>query len=94
MSDQLKLELDSYDARFILEVLRELSDKWRHINQTTTDEDEQADYGNDVMFLDSRRERIEGLAVEAFGPQIKNFSRKPIAVTSPAPNGEHEPLPR
>jgi hypothetical protein len=73
MSDQLKLELDSYDARFILEVLRELSDKWRHINQTTTDEDEQADYGNDVMFLDSRRERIEGLAVEAFGPQIKNF---------------------
>jgi hypothetical protein len=85
MSDQLKLELDSYDARFILEALQELSDKWHHINQTTTDEDEQADYGNDVMFLDSRRERIERLAVEAFGVQIKNFSREPVAVTS-SPN--------
>jgi hypothetical protein len=93
MSDQLKLELDSYDARFILEALQHLSDKWHDINQSTTDEDEQADYGNDVMFLDSRRERIERLAVEAFGPQIKNFSREPIAVTGPAPNGE-QPLPR
>jgi hypothetical protein len=45
------------------------------------------------MFLDSRRERIERLAVEAFGLQIKNFSRAPIAVTTPAPNGEH-PRPR
>ncbi len=78
MSDTLKLELDSYDARFILEALKELSDKWRHINQTTSNEDEQADYGNDVMFLDSRRERIERLAVEAFGEQIKDFSREPI----------------
>jgi hypothetical protein len=40
MSDQLKLELDSYDARFILEALQEMSDKWHHINRTTTDEDE------------------------------------------------------
>jgi len=93
MSGQLKLELDSYDARFILEALQELSDKWRHINRTTTDEDEQADYGNDVMFLDSRRERIERLAVEAFGPQVKNFSREPIAVPTPALSGEH-PRPR
>jgi hypothetical protein len=93
MSDQLKLELDSYDARFILEALQEMSNKWHHINQTTTDEDEQADYGNDVMFLDSRRERIERLAVEAFGPQIKNFSREPVAVTTPATNGER-PRPR
>ncbi len=53
--------------------LQEMSDKRRHINQTTTNEDDQADYGNDVMFLDSRRERIERLAVEAFGPRIKNF---------------------
>jgi hypothetical protein len=86
-SDQLKL--DSYDARFILEALQEMSAKWRHIYQTTTDEDEQAEYGNDVMFLDSRRERIERLAVAAFGPQIANFPREPIAVTTPAPSGEH-----
>jgi hypothetical protein len=88
MSDQLKLELDSYDTRFILEALKEMSDKWHHINQTTTDEDEQADYGNDVMFLDSRRERIERIAVEAFGPEIKNFSREPIAVASSELMGE------
>jgi hypothetical protein len=88
MSDQLKLELDSYDTRFILEALKEMSDKWHHINQTTTDEDEQADYGNDVMFLDSRRERIERIAVEAFGPEIKNFSREQIAVASSELMGE------
>ena len=93
MSDQLKLEVDSYDARFILEALKEMSDKWRHINRTTADEDEQADYGNDVMFLDSRRERIERLAVEAFGPQIKNFSREPLAPAT-VPNGEHPRPPR
>jgi hypothetical protein len=93
MSDQLKLELDSYDARFILEALQELSDKWHHSNGTTTDEDEQADYGNDVMFLDCRRERIERLAVEAFGPQIKNYSREPLTPVTVL-NGEHPRPPR
>jgi hypothetical protein len=71
MRDPLKLELDIYDARFVLEALQDLSEKWRQINQTTVDEDEQGDYINNVMFLDSRRERNERLAVEAFGPQIK-----------------------
>jgi hypothetical protein len=31
--------------------------------------------------------------LKAFGPEIKNFSREPIAVTTPAPNGER-PRPR
>jgi hypothetical protein len=74
----LILELDSYDARFILEALRDLSDKWHHVNQTTADEDQQAEYGNDVMFLDSRRERIERLAVEAFGAQITQPTHEPV----------------
>ena len=78
-ADRLQLELDSYDARFILEALQGLSDKWRQINQTTADEDEQADNGNDLILLASRRERIERLAVEVFGPQIKDFSREPFA---------------
>ena len=91
MSDLLKLELDSYDARFILEALHDLSEKWHRINQTTADEDEQADYGNDVMFLDSRRERIERLAVEVFGPQITKPTHEPVPSAASQPNSQTTP---
>lgn len=65
--------LDDVDARFILEGLHRTSDSWLNVNRTTTDEDEQADYGNDWIFLDGRRERIERILVEAFGERATRF---------------------
>ncbi len=67
------LELDDADARFILEGLQRTSDAWLTINRTTTDENEQADYGNDWLFLDGRRERIEKVLVDAFGERATQF---------------------
>ncbi len=71
----LTITLTDRDARFILEALHEMSDKWLKINQTTTDEDEQADYGMDFIVLDMTREKFEEEAVKAFGPNITNFLR-------------------
>jgi hypothetical protein len=46
-----------------------------------TDEDEQADYSNDLGQLEIMQRRLEREACKAFGPQVKEFSRAPIAVT-------------
>jgi hypothetical protein len=50
----------------------------------TTDEDEQADYSNDLGQLAIAQWRLEQEACRAFGPQVKVFSRDPISV-SPEP---------
>ena len=43
--------LSDRDTRFILEALHEMHEKWLKINQTTDDEDEQAEYGMDAIVL-------------------------------------------
>ena len=74
----LTITLTERDTRFILEALHEMQAKWLYINQTTTDEDEQADYGMDSIVLDITREKLEEEAINAFGPNITNFSREPL----------------
>ena len=56
--------------------------QWSHINRTSTDEDEQADYGNDLISLGMTVENFEAAAVEVFGPGVKNFSRAPAGSSS------------
>jgi hypothetical protein len=63
-------------TRYVLEALQMLENKWLEINHTSTDEDEQADYGNDALDLPGTRESIQSQAVEAFGPGVTNFSRE------------------
>jgi hypothetical protein len=88
----LTITLTDADTRFILEALRDMHEKWLTINRTTTNEDEQADYGMDAIVLDMTREKLQQDAVKAFGLNITNFSREPIATaSSPAPNGDHQP---
>ncbi len=41
----LTVQLSQHDTRFILEALKMLEEKWQHVNLTTSDEDEQAEYG-------------------------------------------------
>ena len=73
----LSIELDRADCRFILEALQAMKSQWVHINRTTTDEDEQADYGNDVILLGMTLENFEAAALQVFGSSVKNFSRAP-----------------
>ncbi len=74
----LTITLSDRDARLILEALHEMYEKWSNINQTSTDEDEQAEYGMDAIVLDMTREKFEEEAVKVFGPNITNFSREPF----------------
>ncbi len=81
----ITLTLNKRDARYVLEALQELENKWLTINRTTIDEDEQADYGMDALDLHGSREFIKDEAVAAFGPSVMDFSREQIPVTAPRP---------
>jgi hypothetical protein len=48
------------------------------INETSEDEDEAADAGNDYIEISGFYERLSDKAVSVFGEQIINFSRDPI----------------
>jgi hypothetical protein len=89
----LTFQLSHHDTRFILEALKMLEEKWQHINLTTTDEDEQAEYGMDAIDLHATRTSFESQAIAAFGRTITNFSREPFAPAT-VPNGEHPRPPR
>jgi len=78
----MTITLSEADSRFILEALQTLHTQWMHINRTSTDEDEQADYGMDAIVLEMTREKFERGAVKTFGENVKNFSRAPIPVSS------------
>jgi hypothetical protein len=74
----LTVQLSHHDTRFILEALKMLEEKWQHISLTSSDEDEQAEYGMDAVDLHATRASLENQAVAAFGSTITNFSREPF----------------
>ncbi len=74
----LGLELTHWQAQRILEALTELDAKWANICQTSDDEDEVADYGNDLIELRMTLESVKTKAVEVFGPGVANFDRTPF----------------
>jgi hypothetical protein len=84
----LTVHLSHHDTRFILEALEMLEEKWQHVNLTTTDEDEQAEYGMEAIDIHAARTSLESQAITAFGPTITNFSREPYS-TAITPNGDH-----
>jgi hypothetical protein len=83
----MTLTLTQNDARYVLEALQMLEEKWLHINRTSSNEDEQADYGMDALDLHGTHEAIQREAVKAFGSGVTNFSREPFAPATVA-NGE------
>jgi hypothetical protein len=77
----LDFELNEWEARFLLEACRTLHMQWFKAAHATLDEDEQADYSNDLGQLEIVQRRLEQEACKVFGPQIRDFSRDVIAVT-------------
>ena len=61
------------------------------INRTSSDEDEQAEYGMDALDLNGTREFIQNEAVKAFGQGVTNFSREPFAVATPKNGADFHP---
>jgi hypothetical protein len=76
----MTITLTQNDARFVLEALQMLENKWLEINRTSGDEDEQAEYGMDALDLNGTREFIQREAVKAVGQGATDFSRQPFAV--------------
>lgn len=74
----MNLELNSWEARFLLEACRVLHERWLEAAKNTTDEDQQADYSNDLGQLEIVQKRLEDAACKTFGPSVKEFSRAPI----------------
>ncbi|GLQ76360.1 hypothetical protein [Vibrio penaeicida] len=74
----LKLELDNADTRLVLEALLELENKWAKICNTSEDDDEVADYGNDLVELRLLMKPVVTQAVEIFGDSVVDFSRETL----------------
>jgi hypothetical protein len=51
----LTIELTENYARYVLEALQMLEAKWLHIKHTSTNEDQQADFGMDALDLHGTR---------------------------------------
>ena len=81
----MTITLSEADARFMLEALQTMRDRWMEINRTSIDEDEQAEYGMDAAVLEMTREKLEEAALRTFGPRVKEFSREPIYAAKPIP---------
>ena len=75
----LDFELYSWEARFLLEACRTLHKQWLDAAHATEDEDEQADYSNDLGQLEIIQRRFEQEAIAAFGPNVAEFSREAVA---------------
>ncbi len=71
-------EFDAWRAQYMLEALNTLEEKWTAIVQNTEDEDVQADHGNDIAQIQILKEGFERVALQAFGPHVKEFSREPL----------------
>jgi hypothetical protein len=71
----MTLDLTFSDAKLVLEALQLLEEKWALICETSSDEDEVADYGNDLVELRLLQASTRESAVSAFGQNVTNFDR-------------------
>jgi hypothetical protein len=75
---ELNISLLDWEARMVLESLNREKQRLKILQETTDDEDEAADAGNDLLEIAGLLERMELLAKSIFGDQITNFSNQPI----------------
>ncbi len=78
MSSELQISLHEWDARLIIEALQELEKKYERMNETSPDEDEQAEYGNDLVILGDTKDKVIAAAAAVFGEQIAFRHRMPL----------------
>lgn len=72
---RITLDLAETELKIILEGIAELEQKMATICETSNDEDEIADYGNDLIEVRLLLKSLKEKAVEKYGEQIMNFSR-------------------
>jgi len=72
------LKLAESELKIILEGLVELESKMTNICETSDDEDEIADYGNDLIEVRLLLKPFKEKAIKQFGNNILNFSRESL----------------
>lgn len=75
---ELKLTLVDWETRIILESITNEMRRLRTLADTSDNDDEAADAGNDYLQAAGLKERLEREAISVFGKQITNFSREEI----------------
>ena len=81
----MNIELQEWQARYLLEAMRALEQQWRD-TAAHSDEDTAADLGNDMMRLTAVHDHVEREAVKAFGPTVTQCQ---AIAPATVPNGEH-----
>lgn len=71
----MTLDLNFSEAKLVLEALQSLEEKWARICETSSDEDEVADYGNDLVELRLLQASARESAILEFGKNVMNFDR-------------------
>lgn len=67
---ELDVRLIDWEAKYVLESISREMQRLKAINETSTDEDEAADAGNDFIELSGLYERLLSEAINKFGAQI------------------------
>lgn len=75
---RFSLELAQSELKIVLEALTDLEQKLASICETSTDEDEVADVGNDLIEVRLLLKPMREKAVNTYGDGILNFSREPL----------------
>jgi len=75
---RFSLDLAESELKIVLEGLIELENKMARICETSEDEDEIADYGNDLIEVRLLLKPLKEKAVAKYGEQILNFSRESL----------------
>lgn len=70
------MELVESELKIVLEALLEMEKKMADICNTSDDEDEVADIGNDLIEVRLLLNPLKEQAVEEYGESILNFSRE------------------
>ncbi|WP_394205248.1 hypothetical protein [Shewanella waksmanii] len=72
----IQLNLAESELKIVLEALIELESKMATICDTSTDEDEVSDVGNDLIEVRLLLTPLKEKAIAQFGQNIVNFSRE------------------
>lgn len=75
---ELNVSLLDWEARIILDSLHKEKHRLQTLAQTSEDDDEAADAGNDLMEIAGLLERMEASAITVFGDQITNFHSQAV----------------
>jgi len=73
---KFKADFVESELKIILEALTEMEQKMSHICETSSDEDEVADIGNDLIEVRLLLKPLKEKAINQYGENVVNFSRE------------------